>query len=174
MVNYWDLSDGEDITKTGANFESGGAMQPIPNNTTVIAIIEEAKVDQDRENNQYVSLRWSVLSPAEYKNRKVFHKVWCLDLRPAKEEVYRDNQKRMLFAIDTNAGGKVVASGRAPTDQTLSSFVGKQMQIKVMLWEQNGNSGNWVASVSPKNGAAVASKPKPAPKADGGEDYIPF
>ena len=150
MVNYWDLSDGEDITKTGANFESGGAMQPIPNNTTVIAIIEEAKVDQDRENNQYVSLRWSVLSPAEYKNRKVFHKVWCLDLRPAKEEVYRDNQKRMLFAIDTNAGGKVVASGRAPTDQTLSSFGGKQMQIKVMLWEQNGNSGNWVASVSPK------------------------
>jgi len=175
MANYWDLSDGEDITKTGATFESGGgAMTPLPNDTSCIAIVEEAKVDQDRDNNQYVSLRWSVLAPAEYKNRKVFQKIWCLDEKPQQKDpiVYRDKAKRMLFAIDTNSGGKAVASGLAPTDQTLASFIGKQMQIKVMLWEQNGNSGNWIAAVSPKNGAAP--KAKPAPKVEVSDDDIPF
>ena len=187
MDNFWDLSDGDDISKTGGQFESGGGtMQPIPNDTTCIAFIEEAKVDQDRGLNKYVSLRWSVLQPAEFKNRKVFQKIWCLDADPRKadSDKARDKAKRMLFAIDTNAGGRLVASGKLPNDQNLqTAFLNKQMQIKVMVYEMEGDkgkiTGNWVAAVSPKGGAtATATAPAPkatkaAPQADD-DDTVPF
>jgi hypothetical protein len=177
MVDFWELSDGDDVAKTGANFESGGGnMEPLPNNTTLLAFIEEAKIDRDRDNNQYISLRWSALAPSEYKNRKVFQKIWCLDDKPNQDDPvkYKDKMKRMLFAIDFNAGGHLVASGKMPNDANLQkAFTGKQMQIKVMLWEMDGKKGNWISAVMPKSGAS-APKAKLAPKVDVGDDDIPF
>jgi hypothetical protein len=183
MANFWDLSDGKDVTKTGSQFEAGGGtMQPIPDDTACVAIIEEAKVERDRNGLEYVSLRWSVLAPSEYKNRKVFQKIWCLDSDPRKQnaEAAKDKAKRMLFAVDKNAGGHIVATGRVPDDALLQkALVGKQMQIKVNVWEMeviddNGNkksmNGNWIAAVSPKAGSAAKAKPV----SEDVDDEIPF
>ena len=182
MVDFWNLSDGDDIHKTSGNFETGGGnFEPIPDGTNCLALIEEAKVDQDRSGNQFVSVRWSVLLPAEYKNRKVFQKIWCLDDNPRKAdaEKAKDKAKRMLFAIDKNAGGYLVNSGKAPNDNNLAkAFTDKQMQITLQVYEMQGDkgrtiTGNWVSAVSPKAGG-VKSAPKPvAPKHDVDDD-IPF
>lgn len=181
MVDFWNLSDGDDIHSTSGEFSSGGGnFAPIPDNTTCLAIIEEAKVDQDRSQNNYVSIRWSIAAPAEYKNRKVFQKIWCLDDDPRKPDAERakDKAKRMLFAIDKNAGGNLVASGKAPNDNNLAkAFVNKQMQITLQVYEMEGDkgmiTGNWISAVSPKAGGAKAASKPAAPKHDLDDD-IPF
>ena len=82
----------------------------------------------------------------------------------------------MLFAIDKNAGGALVASGKEPNDNNLQKALsGKQMQITVNIWDMVGDdgkkmTGNWIASVSPKAGASKAARPRPADDDDG----IPF
>jgi len=181
MVDFWNLSDGDDIHSTGGEFETGGGnFAPIPDDTTCLAIIEDAKVDQDRNQNNFVSLRWSVVAPAEYRNRKVFQKIWCLDDDPRKPdaEKAKDKAKRMLFAIDKNAGGMLVASGKAPNDNNLAkAFTNKQMQIRLQVYEMKDDdgklmTGNWISAVSPKVGGAKAAKPAPA-KHDVDDD-IPF
>lgn len=178
MGNFWDLSDGDDIANVGTTFETGGgSMEPIPNDTTALAIIDEAKWDQDRDGNSFVSLRWSILAPQEYKNRKVFHKLWVDDFKPNQKEPekYRDKQKRMLATIDKNAGGKLSGSSKRPTDESLGiSLTNKPMQIKIMTWEAQKSDGsmgrgNWIAAVSPKSGAAA-----PARKVETEDDDAPF
>jgi len=181
MGNFWDLSDGDDIANVGTSFETGGgSIEPIPTDTTALAIIDEAKWDADRDGNQFVSLRWSVLTPAEYKNRKVFHKLWVSDLKPNQRdpEKYRDKQKKMLAAIDKNAGGKLFASGKRPTDETLGmALTNKPMQIKIMLWElakDDGSMGrgNWIAAVAPRAGQTERTAPRIAAHLE--DDDAPF
>lgn len=158
MVDFWNLSDGDDIHSTSGDFQAGGGnFAPIPDNTTCLAIIDEAKVDQDRNENRFVSIRWSIASPAEFKNRKVFQKIWCLDDDPRKAdaEKAKDKAKRMLFAIDKNAGGSLVASGKAPNDSNLAkAFLDKQMMITLQVYEIQGDkgmmTGNWISAISPK------------------------
>ena len=36
------------------------------------------------------------------------------------------------------------------------ALLNKPMLIKVMIWELNGRSGNWIASVSPRNKTTTA------------------
>lgn len=167
-MSFWDFQDGDEAV-TGTFEVGGGNMEPIPNDTTCVAIIDEAKWDKDQLGNRLISLRWSVVAPDDYKNRKVFHKLWVDDDKPDHKDPAkkRDKDKRLLAAIDFNAGGKLVASGRAPTNDALGmALMNKPMSIKVMLWEYNGKSGNWVSAVGPRGGktAAPAPAPKPAPK----------
>lgn len=167
-MSFWDLSDGEDITKTGGQFEiGGGSMEPIPNETSCVAFIDEAKWDATREGQSFISLRWSVVAPADYKNRKIYQKLWVKDPDPRARDAdkKRDKALRMLVAIDTNAGGKLLAKKEEPTDETLSiCLTNKPMQIKCMVWEMTNDttgeksSGNWIAAVSPKGGAAAPKK----------------
>jgi hypothetical protein len=172
MTNFWDLSTGEDINSIGTSFETGGGeIQPIPNDTTCVAIIDEAKWDQNRDGASYISLRWSVVQPAEYKNRKVFQKLWVGDADPRSKDpvVKRDKALKMFAAIDKNAGGKLVMSGKRPSDEMLDmALVNKPMQIKVMIWEMEGEngkmSGNWVSSIAPRGNAAA--KPSFQPRND--------
>lgn len=181
---FWNLSDGEDISKTGASFESGGGdMEPIPNKTQCVAFIEEAKIDTNNDGLRFISIRWSVLAPSEYKNRKVFQKVWCLDDDPRARDPNkkRDTAKKMLFAIDQNAGGHMIASGKPPSDGLLSkAFLNKQMQIKVMTYELDGEkgkiTGNWISAVSPKNGGSATVKPMgtKAPVISDDDEDAPF
>lgn len=184
-MSFWDLSDGEDITKTGGQFEmGGGSMEPIPSDTNCIAFIDEAKWDQTRDGQEFISLRWSVVAPADYKNRKIFQKLWVTDADPRAKDAdkKRDKAKRMLAAIDTNAGGKLLTKGGKPTDESLTiCLTNKPMQIKCMVWEITNettgekSSGNWIAAVSPKTGGAgtqTAAKTKKAEQAD--DDEVPF
>ena len=82
-MSFWTTSTGEDLRQTDGTYEAdGGNLEPIPNNTTAVAMIDEAKWDTTQIGDQFVSLRWTVLSPPEYKNRKVFQKLWIRDPDP--------------------------------------------------------------------------------------------
>ena len=188
-MSFWDLEDGEKATDTGTEYESGGGnFEVIPNNTDVLAAPDEAKFSKFEE-NEYISIRWTVLKPEIFKNRKVFQKLWVTDDDPkAKDPAKkRDKAKRMLAAIDANAGGKLAKNGKRPTDDSLTmALVNKPMVIKLMTWEfkkDNGEemSGNWISAVSPKTAGIstveeIAAKPKPKAKAapEVMDDEIPF
>lgn len=167
-MSFWNLSDNETVENNG-QFESGGGdIEPIPKNTDVLAAPEEAKWDE-YDGNEYISVRWTVLAPKEYQNRKVFQKIRVYDADTKKS----DKAKRMLAAIDTNAGGKLLKSGKAPTDESLTKcLVNKPMVLKLQVWEietDDGSKkrGNWVSAVSPRKGGAKAEpKPEPAPVQD--------
>ena len=158
MSDFWNFEQ-----STTGEFEMGGGdIAPIPAETSCLAAIDEAKWDE-KDSARYISLRWNVLQPAEYKNRKVFQKLWVADADPmAKDaEKKRDKAKRMLAAIDQNAGGKLRAAGVEPTETSLGiALINKPMVIKVMQWkiESNGETktGNWIGAVSAKKGAAPA------------------
>jgi hypothetical protein len=156
MTDFWNFEQ----TSTGEFEMGGGDIAPIPAETSCLAAIDEAKWDE-KDGARYISLRWNVLQPAEYKNRKVFQKLWVADADPmAKDaEKKRDKAKRMLAAIDQNAGGKLRAAGVEPTETSLGiALINKPMVIKVMQWkiESNGETktGNWIGAVSAKKGAA--------------------
>jgi hypothetical protein len=181
MSNFWDLSDGDDIVKTGGKFETGGgSIEPIPDKTDVVAVIDEARIEKNQQGLQYIALRWNIVSPADYKSRKVFQKLWVFDDDPqAKNPVQkRDKAKKMLFAIDTNAGGRLKASDKAPSDEVLqSTLTNKPMNIKVMLMKRDDGTGmNWISSVAPRSGGAATLTAAAAPKAAAVEidDEVPF
>lgn len=158
----------EEQKSTGNDFELGGGNDPIPHNTRCNAMIDEVKWD-DYQGERYISLRWTVLEPSDYKNRKVFQKLKVLDGQKG------DKAKRMLAAIDANAGGSIVALGREPTDQDLMSLLNRPMLIQVMVWEMTGDdgqkrTGNWINKVS---ASGIVENPAPV-QATNDDDEIPF
>ena len=192
-MSFWDLSDGGTARDTETEYEiPSGNLDPIPDGSSVLAMIDEAKWDE-KDGADFISLRWSVLSPDEYKNRKVFQKLWVTDDDPnAKDDSAaskkRDKARRMLAAIDANAGGKLTKKEGIPTDETLTiCLTNKPMIIKCMLWEMPDREkhgefirGNWIAAVAPKSkGIDVkAAKLAPAKSAPASspinDDDIPF
>jgi len=163
MSDFWNFEQ-----PANGEFEMGGGdIQLIPADTSCLASVDEAKWDE-KDGARYISLRWNILQPTEYKNRKVYQKLWVADADPlAKDaEKKREKAKRMLAAIDLNAGGKLRAAGVEPTDESLGkALVDKPMVIKVMQWkdrETNMPKGNWIGAVSAKKGAAPAPAAKPA------------
>jgi len=192
-MGFWNTSDGENVANTGTEYEVATSMEPIPEGSSVLALIDEAKWDVTPNGDQYVSLRWSVLAPEAFKNRKVFHKLWVTDHDPntkdhAKAVAKTDKHRKMLAAIDANAGGKLTAKDDKPsTDDLAMSLQNKPMVITLGVWESNtgGNGGNWVMAVAPKTkelkvGTAKAAKPRPQAAGSGGassridDDEIPF
>lgn len=196
-MSFWNLSDGEDV-KSNSNGEfdaGGGRIEVIPDGTSVLAAIDEAKWERTQDQDRYISLRWTVLAPEEFKNRKVFQKLWVLDDEPRVKDPAkkRDKAKRMLAAIDTNAGGKLLARNEMPTDESLTScLTNKPMVVRVMVWEMEDrstgkiNQGNWIGAVSPKSSPvsspeeiaknAAASQPRQQAQRSSREmdDEIPF
>ena len=168
MSNFWTSSDNEKIGGGSGEFETGGGnIEPIPGNTNVLAACDEAKWDE-YEGDRYISLRWVVLQPADYKGRKIFQKLRVIDSDAKKA----DKAKRMLAAIDTNAGGALLASGAAPTDEAMTKHLtNKPMVLKIQIWEIEANDGsgmkrgNWVSAVSPKSAGGVAATAQ-APRYD--------
>lgn len=165
-MSFWDLTDGSnaaDNKQTEYEIPGGGNLDPIPDKSSVLAMIDEAKWDS-KDDAEFVSLRWTVLSPDEYKNRKVFHKLWVTDDDPGAKDAdkaakKRDKARRMLAAIDANAGGKLTAKEGKPTDESLTGcLTNKPMIIRVAVWEMPDREkhgefirGNWVQAVAPKS-----------------------
>ena len=193
-MSFWDLSDGGTAAETGTEYEQpSGNLEPIPDGSSVLAMIDEAKWDE-KDGADYISLRWSVLSPDEHKNRKVFQKLWVTDDDPNAKDASaaakkRDKARRMLAAIDANAGGKLTKKGGVPTDETLTvCLTNKPMIIKCMLWEMPDRErhgefirGNWIAAVAPKSKGIDVKEAKAAPAAKSGSahydldgDDVPF
>lgn len=182
MSNFWDLNEGGSATGNGEFEMGGGDMTPIPSNTGCIAAIEEAKWDE-YDGDRFISLKWRVMKPDEYAKRVIFQKVKVFGTGKDKDpRATADKAKRMLAAIDANAGGKLMKVQGEPADMDLmSALVGKTMAIKLQVWEMEINgeekSGNWVSAVAPAKGAAAKLKPEPKPEPepiDDDIDSIPF
>ena len=158
-MSFWQLSDGTQAENT-TTFESGGGeIQPIPNNTALVAAIEEAKW-ADWEGESYINLKWRVMRPAEYANRVIFQKLHVM-----KHGDKGDKAKRMLMAIDANCGGKLSRLRDTPQDEDLMmSLVGKPVAIKVQVWEINGKTGNWISAVAPAKQQAPQAQQQQQPQ----------
>lgn len=174
MSDFWGLSEGGSAADNASGeFDAGGGnMQPIPSDTNVLAAIDEAKWSKNQKGDEFISLRWSVMQPEEFENRKIFQKLWVTDFDPSvfgskgedKAMAKRDKAKKMLAAIDTNAGGKLLAKPVMPTDESMTlHLTNKPMIVKVMVWEMTDRMtgdvarGNWVGAVSSKAAAKVSS-----------------
>jgi hypothetical protein len=168
-MSFWKLSSGVDVRSgVDGTFEvGGGSMEPIPDNTSVLASIDEAKW-ANRDGNHYVELRWNVLAPDEYKNRKVFQKLWIKDYDPRAKDPEKKKEKamRMFAAIDKNCGGKLMVIEDEPTDAELSSnLCDKPMIADIMVWEINNDNtgeksrGNWIRKVSARTNGEVKAAP---------------
>jgi hypothetical protein len=192
-MGFWNTSDGENVANTGTEYEVATSLEPIPEGSSVLAMIDEAKWATTDSGDEFVSLRWAVLAPEQFKNRKVFHKLWVTDHDPnakdsAKAVAKTDKHRKMLAAIDANAGGKLTAKDAKPSTDDLAMFLqNNPMVITLGVWESNtgGNGGNWVQAVAPKTkelkvGTAKTAKPRPQSSGSGGAssqidgDEIPF
>ena len=200
---FWDLSDGGAATDSDSKeFDAGGGnFEPIPDGSSVLAIAESAEwanTQADKSGAEFVKITWSILSPDEYQNRKIPHKIWVTDFDPSAKDQEkaikkRDKARKMLAAIDANAGGKLGAkTGKPSGDELALALCNKPMIITLRVWEmqdrETGNPifGNWVSAVAPKSKgvdvkAAAAQKPKPQSQGGGGSrnnddmgDDIPF
>jgi len=151
------------VAATGS-FELASSIKPIPHNTQVQAMVKEAKW-HEHEGIRKVEITWVILAPDAYKNRQIFQKI-----RPFEpDEKKRENQLKMLAAINTNAGGILHTLSGEPSDFDLqSNLQHKQMLLKLGVWKMGDGEGNWVMAVAP-NGA-VAEVDTPAPL----DDEIPF
>lgn len=154
-MSFWQKQDGSAVENTTSFEMGGGDIKPIPNNTALIAAIEEAKWDS-YEGVSYISLKWRVMRPAEYANRVLFQKLHVFDHKKG------DKAKQMLMAIDANCGCKLARLNDAPEDYDLMALIGKPMAAKVQVWEINDKSGNWISAVSP---AKKQAPTRPTPQA---------
>lgn len=181
-MSFWNLSDNSQIDNSGAFEMGGGEMEPIPNNTGLLAAIEEAKWDE-YDGYRYISLRWRVIG-GQHENRVIFQKMKVFGTNSCKDrQATADKAKRMLAAIDANAGGNLLKIQGEPSDVDLmSALTGKVMAIKVQVWEMEINgekkSGNWISAVAPRGKTAPATAPAPQPEQpepiDDDLDSIPF
>lgn len=171
MTSFWNTSENEKINSTGQAEMGGGDIAPIPNNTDVLAAVDEAGWDNNVNNGDHIVLRWNILQPKEYANRKVWQRLKVMD----DDDKKADKAKRMLAAIDANAGGKLMASGEQPDDAALmKALLAKPMVLKLMQWKMEARdtndgverSGNWVSAVSPRNKKAAEKKPEPKQEAE--------
>lgn len=168
MSDFFSLSTGESAISESGSFEASTSIPPIPDNTDVVATPDEAKwAEYDGVN--YISIRWSIVSPKEYAGRKVFQKIYATEPKPgAKDPAAAMNKaKQMFLAIDKNAGGHIAAAGVTPTDESLTKFLlNKMMVLKLLVWEMNDKTGNWIGAVSPKKkGPPVAVSQASTPSA---------
>lgn len=154
-MSIWNLADGSNAADTGNTFDAGGGnFEPIPDNTDVLAAIEEVSWESHEnvsDGMRFIDITWTVLSPSDYANRKVFQKVRVNDPDIKKA----DKARRMFAAIDANAGGHLAAAGTEPSNtDLLMKLANKPMVLKLKIWEIDDKQGNWVCAVSPKKTVA--------------------
>lgn len=173
-MGFWNLSDGKAV-ESKSEFELGGGFEVIPDGSRVLAAVEECKDDQ-WEGERFFNLKWRILE-GEYKNRIIFQKLKVF----SSKEKQRDNAITMLAAIDANAGGKLMASGKEPTDFAIASALANRPMILLLrVWESEDKqkTGNYVAGVFSRQQTKAAPAPKQSaqsnePSMDFSDD-VPF
>ena len=179
-TNFWD--DGKEVIGKQDTIEIEGGnngMLPIPEGTQVKIGISEAKWETTDREGAFISLKHQVVAPACYKGRIIFQKLHVnpvegtVNLAMSDEERAKKRSKalKMLAVIDTNAGGKLLASAEKPTDLKLQScLVNKTMMMQLGVYvfdtkdglkipnEVDYMRGNWVRKVAPKDKFVEMSK----------------
>ena len=177
-MGLFNLSDG---SKAGGETEydtSEGFGKPLPDNTEVLASCTAIEWSE-YEGVENIRSTWTIVLPAEHKDRKIFYTFKVNDKNPEKA----DKARKMLAAIDAAHGGKLAALDADPTDLDLGrALISKLMVLKVGYYdmrEQGGKEGNYIKAVSPRKAGAIVEEvvKKSAKKAAPVDDYdddIPF
>lgn len=193
-MSFWDLSDGDAANENAkSEYEiPGGNMDPIPNNSDVLAGIVAAKWAKKKDaDERFIDIQWKVKSPQVFENRVVFQKLWVADLDPQAKDnekavAKRDKARRMLATIDLNAKGRLMKSNDMPTDDELAlALVDAEMVIKCMVWEIDDRAkgevitGNWISAIKGKDAELTIGEPMKKSESTGGGgldlgDEIPF
>lgn len=194
-MSFWSTSTGESAaTDTSKEYEApSGNMDPIPDGSTVLAFIKDAKWETGQERDgspRYINLQWKVEEPSDVNGRVVFQKLWVSDTDPnaktqEKADKKRDNALKMLASIDANCGGKLAADGGEPTnDSLLIALANKPMVLTLRVWSMKASdgsdmSGNWVSGVAARGKELKVKEGIPKPNNGGGssadlDDDIPF
>lgn len=165
-MSFFKLSEGQ-LNTTGS-FAVSTDIEPMPKDTQVKALADEAKWDE-YQGERYISIRWNVLAPKQFANRKIFQK-----LKVEQSDVKkRDKAIQMLAAIDANCGGKLMAAGVEPTNDSMQkNILMKPMVLLLDVWDIDGKKGNWIKAVS---GSTGKQEPAVAPvqtKADDEDDVF--
>ena len=139
---FWDLSDGGAVTDNDSKeFDAGGGnFDPIPDGSSVLAVADAAEwanTQTDKSGAEHVKITWSIVSPDEYQNRKIFHKLWVTDFDPGvndqdKALKKRDKARKMLAAIDGKKGTAYCAQHAGYGDiapEYLSAHVGARAPL---------------------------------------------
>ena len=171
MSNFWQLNDGTTAESNPEFSAGGGEFEPIPDNTGCIAAIEEVKWDgMQGSSDDWIKIKWRIIRPEIYGNRVVFQKLKVFGTSMDKDpKATSDKAKRMLAAIDANAGGGLMALENTPSsDDLMRCLSGKMMAIKLQIWKMKINgedkTGNWVSAVAPAKSASAQTAPAPAAK----------
>lgn len=151
-MSFWAIEKNTAEENLGMFEMGGGEIEPIPAKTQLLAFIDEIKWDE-YDGESYISARWSVIKPEEYKNRKIFQKL-KVNQEDSKK---REKAVRMLMAIDHNAKGGLLAKGKEPNSSELQkALCNKPMVVMVQIWSiEDKNTGetkkgNWISAVAPK------------------------
>ncbi len=163
-MSFFKLSEGQ--LSTNGNFQVSTDIEPMPKDTQVKACIDEVKWD-DYQGDRYISVRWQVLAPKQFANRKIFQKLKVEEGDVKK----RDKAIQMLAAIDANCGGKLMSAGVEPTDAAMQkNLLMKPMVLLLDVWEINDKKGNWVKAVSGSSKQEAPPAPAPVAAAPADED----
>lgn len=133
-MSFWTLSNNEEAK--GGDFESaGGNFEPIPDGTKVIASVEEVALN-NYEGEDYFNVKWRVLE-GEFINRIIFQKLKVF----SNDSKVRDKAITVLASIDSNAGGKLMAAGKEPTEMSMASaLLNKPMILLLRVWETDADN----------------------------------
>jgi hypothetical protein len=165
-MSFFKLSEGQ--LNTNGNFQVSTDIEPMPKDTQVKACIDEVKWDE-YQGDRYISVRWQVLAPKQFANRKIFQKIKVNEGDVKK----RDKAIQMLAAIDANCGGKLMSAGVEPTDAAMQkNLLMKPMVLLLDVWEINDKKGNWIKAVSGSSKQESAPAPAAAAPADEDDDIF--
>lgn len=176
-MSFFNTSDNKPIVSSDT-FDANASLPPIAAGTVLTCLICEAAW-KEYQGEYNIKFKWTVLD-GDYKGRKIMQTVKIEDQDVEK----RDKAKLMFAAIDANCGGHLVQAGIKPTEDAMAVLLNKPMRIKVMVYDIDGQQGNWVSAVSSAqmtaqaqpNGAMQAQAPQvqQSPPADAFDDDMPF
>ena len=182
MSGLW--GDDEVEVPENGEFEikGGDGFEVIPAKTGVLFQIEQATMEEPTQYiaEEYINLRWSILKPELYANRKVFQKIQVF----SSDKDKRASARKMLAAIDVNSDNRLSKyaekKGKTLEDFTTEDLtvclVGKTMSGVLMVWESKDKSktGNWVQSIAPANATKIAKPTEKKRPVIDDDDDVPF
>lgn len=150
-MSFWDSEVGEVTGSAADAFVK--TFKQIPDGTMALAKIDTF-INVDYQGFKYLLIEW-LLTDGDFKGQKVQQKLKVyggdkFDKDPAKTKHRSLNMFKLLYQL-FNMKPK---HANPPTDQDLTSFVGKVAGIKIRETEPNdqGKQYNWVSEVHDSKG----------------------
>ena len=172
-MSFFTDENGQDLEQNGTVEGSNNDFEVIPKGTQVLAALESSAWDQTEFYGDFINNTWVIIKPEQYAKRKVFQKLHV----NSDDEKKAVKAKRMLVAIDVNAGGKLVPAcqqaGSAPTDELLAKHLTNKAMVLMLgvyeIKESDGEKleredwirGNFVSGIGAKASFDPSRNPQP-------------